>query len=220
VPKCGGISAREALRAAALASGVTADEIAAEGDMNSKPHPDQIRGKKLVAGHLTWDAHIEAGLEGAITFTILRDPLRRAISHYYYFFSRVVQGKTTLWDGLEFTAEQVAKINEWQHVPTINECPLDILEVFLKYERNAFVYFFSVPWCTPRDQMLKGAYERLNEFTAFGLMERMSDTVRVLNSISPYSVPIEMPFLNKGPNYEMPSSERLSVVEYWADRED
>lgn len=98
VPKCGGSSFGAALRFRFLASQATValdrGDPALRGDARilsdyaarrCELHAHVAAGKRLIAGHVQYDAALHAGAARHYAFvTLLRDPVERFVSHYHY----------------------------------------------------------------------------------------------------------------------------------------
>ena len=103
IPKCGGTSFRQYINEAALASGIKANKIYVPGfnglsnDKNlpqlSESELDDIKGNKykILANHSKYGEEISLGLtfDKPFYFTILRDPVKRFISHYHFFYYKL-----------------------------------------------------------------------------------------------------------------------------------
>ena len=199
IPKCGGSSIRHAIRLSAEKSGVKSEQIL---DGWFQPTVDQIKGKRVVSSHITWSEYLEAEFVDAVTFTMLRDPVDRAISLYYYQAKRMLEGRPDAVKNWErrLSKEHLEDMNMWKSVPSMDDCPAHIMDSFIGSLSNMFVYHLSVDWVWPHKDTVKPACERLREFTGVGILEKMPETQRLVNKIAPFNAPVEIGHANRSNN--------------------
>jgi hypothetical protein len=97
----------------------------------------------------------------------------------------------------------------------MEECDGEIMNAFLRYFENSFIFFLGVPWIGPYEMVLDLAEDRLRVMSGFGILERMDESLEVLNSISPFGVDIDIPHLNQTVGFEKPGPEMRQCIEGW-----
>jgi hypothetical protein len=210
VPKCGGTSIRHGIRQIALSDGVLPSEILDAYDWRGNyPEASVLKGKKVVACHVRWGVHLEAGLNDAITFTVLREPTERVISNYYYAMKTIRNRRTILkYYRTIMSEEAINTIFNWKEVPSMDDCDEVVLAPFLENSANTFIYNLGVKWLFPHEKTVEAACLRLqNDFDGFGILEDMETTKTVFDSISPFSSGISIGHSNKSVNKRKASQE-------------
>lgn len=147
-------------------------------------------------------------------FTILREPISRTISQYFYWKSRAeekAQGNSFHFDeGEEYFSANIT-FQEWlEHFKSKSNSPW-------KANNNPVTYQMSHYWTPPRFAMERALVEdrrrridyndlitaksNLDSFAAVGIAERMSETIHLLDYTFGWTIPEEVPKLNRRGHY-------------------
>ena len=155
---------------------------------------EQIRSCRFVAGHVD-ASFIDRLSPRPVVLTMLRDPIARAISHYYYF-------RTYPLDELPPDRRlQFSQVCESHSL-------LDYMERFPQeaamYLSNVQTRFLgqidSLDIQTHGREFLEHAQRNLERFEFLGLLERFQDSVRLLSYALEWPRLKEPPHINKTPN--------------------
>jgi hypothetical protein len=213
IPKTGGISIRSAIRKAALKNGVSKNLIYDEMTPASYyPEPKQLSGMQIVCQHIRWGAHIDAGYPDARTFTVLRDPVDRTVSHYYFGFNGWLRGQMIPWRNQVFSREQIEVIKGWKKTPPINDCPEDIRTSFIESSCDGMAWHLTDYYRWPDEDHIQYVCDTLKSMDGFGLLCDMKTTQKVLGEVLGFKVAIGHE--NKGSKYGEPTQEiRQQIVD-------
>lgn len=197
IPKCGGTSFRQYINEAALASNIKPDNIYIPGfnnlgndknlpQLNDKELKD-LQGKKIkiLANHCKYGENKGMGIEPAkpFHFTILRDPVKRFISHYHFFYYTLGYNDCK-GIGLD-------KLSEKKFISLLDK----LGNIQIGYLSN--IKFKKV---VGLENMLKIAkYNIQYEFDSFGIVEDMKTTIKQLDETMPdwLNLSGNFPILNK-----------------------
>lgn len=183
IPKCGGTSFRKYINDAAIDSGLKLDNIYIPGFNeldNDKNIPQldeneiktlQKKELKILANHCKYGEDTAMGikLESPFNFTILRDPVKRFISHYHFFYYTLGYN--------DCKGVSLDKLNDKK------------LEVLLDKLGNIQVGYISnikFKKVVGLENMLKICKYNIHyEFDAFGVVEDMKTTLHFLKKQCP-----------------------------------
>lgn len=209
IPKCGGTSFRKFINDSALKSEINEREIyipGFNGLENNKNIPElnaeelrelQKRHLKVIANHAKFNVHEEfnLGVRNPFYFTILRDPIKRFISHYNFFYYKLgydnCKGKSL--DDLE-----PEKRDRIVH---------HLANVQVKYLSN--IKHIRI---VGLDNMLRLAKSNLLlEYNCFGTIENMDETLDKLRWTKPdwLNIKSNFPKLNKSNSHKVKLSDEV-----------
>lgn len=199
IPKCAGTSFREYLNRAAMNSGLSNENVYIPGFNNvpnnknirtlSDPELDNLRKReiKVWAGHQKHNMISQLGLtnyKNPFCFTILRNPIDRFVSHYNYFNYH-----------LGYNDCKGVHLNDLDH---------EKLNFILKRLGDLQVMYLSnvkMIKAIGLDNILKVAkYNLLYEHHAFGILERMDESIKVFRLKKPKWLTFNMEFPRKNAN--------------------
>lgn len=200
IPKCGGTSFRHFINESALASGTNINELYIPG-CNNLPYNKNIgqlnqneiiklrKTKiKILANHSKYQEHkqLDLNINNPFYFTILRDPIKRFISHYNFFY-------------------YTNGIDNLKNIP-LNELDSNALEKLVGKLKNLQIkYLTNVKYvrAVGDENMFKIAwYNLMRIYSGFGVLEDMPMTIELLMDYSPSWISFKrnMPFLNQSNN--------------------
>jgi len=213
IPKCGGTSFRKLVNDAALESGISKNEIYIPGfnDLGNDKNIDQLnevekeafkkRKYKVIAAHSKFNLHAEyeLGLQNPFYYTILRDPVKRFISHYHFFYF------TLGYNNLKGV-----------HLNDLSVEKLIFLIRKLANIQTAYLANFKYKKVIGATNLLKLAkYNLQYEYKDFGILHDINSSIESLNSKKPkwLSKMNELPLLNSsGSNKVKCKNEILELI--------
>jgi len=200
IPKCGGSSFRSFIYEMALGSNIPKEALYIPGyggvvggkDLQTLTEEDRnaIWGRnplKVLADHCKYQENhpFISKMPQPFYYTLLREPITRFISHYYYFYHKLGQ------DG-------------YQGVPLEALSPRE-LEAILVKQRNVQCRYLSgvkKPDKLGWDHALASAKQNLDQtFAAFGILEQIEKSIELLNQQLPgwLTPKNDFPMLKKNP---------------------
>ncbi len=202
IPKCAGSSFRKYLCDSAINSGIEPPSIYIPeclGIPNTKnlsqlKEPELIKLQenniKILGDHSLFNAHITYNLniDRPFYYTILRDPIKRFISHYNYFYFERGYGNL-----------KGVKINDLKD-EQLNQLFKSMGNTMVDYVAN------RNPKTEPvvnESITLRAIYNLEQHFGSFGILEQMDESIQLLSRYSPPWIKFELdkfPFLNKQKN--------------------
>lgn len=216
IPKCGGTSFRQLINESALSSGVNESQIYVPGfnGLDNDKNLDQLSDKekekfksseyKVIAAHSKYNLHkdIPFGSKDPLYFTILRDPIKRFISHYHFFYYKLG------YDDLKGVQ--------------IGELKMDKLIFLLKRLSNIqtnYLANFKFKKVLGEENLLKLAkYNLQHEYASFGILPELNESLIELKTISPSWLTLrgEMKSLNtsNSSKHEVPKKIEELIIEY------
>lgn len=147
---------------------------------------------KLVGGHMCYGVHDLVSNPGTY-FTILRDPVKRIVSYYYYVRSQ----PNSDWYQMAMNMN-LAEFVEKSQVPEVNNGQLRRL-----YGVEGFNVEFGA--CKP-DMLTIVKQQILKHFSVVGLTERFYETIVLLSDVYSWRL---LPFLNKNVSRSKPKSRSI-----------
>lgn len=183
IPKCGGTSFRKLINDSAIASGIPVDKLYVPGfnELSTNKNIDQLNAKekeefrgsdyKVIAAHSKYNLHkdYELKTENPFYYTILRDPVKRFISHYHFFYY------TLGYDNLKGVS-----------IGELEEEKLLYLVKRLANVQTTYLANFKFKKVLGEENMLKLAkYNLQYEYGAFGLIENMEESMLRVEKILP-----------------------------------
>jgi len=213
IPKCGGTSFRKFINDSALKSEVSDREIYIPGFNglgNNKNIPElnteelrQLQKKylRVIANHAKFNVHEEYNLnvKNPFYFTILRDPVKRFISHYNFFYYQLgydnCKGKTL--DDLD--------VENRKRIVT-----------HLSNMQVQFIANVKHPRIVGEKNILRLAKSNLLlEYDCYGYIEEMDKSLEKLKLLAPHWLKIEasFPSLNKSGSHKIQlSTDTLDMI--------
>lgn len=213
IPKCGGTSFRKFINDSALKSGINEREIYIPGFHkvdNNKNIPElsadelrdlQKRAVKVIANHAKFNVHEEfnLGVRNPFYFTILRDPIKRFISHYNFFYYQLgydnCKGKT------------------------LDDLDQENRERIVNHLSNMQVQFIANvkhPRIVGEANILRLAKSNLLlEYDCYGYIEEMEKSLEKLKQLAPEWLKFDssFPSLNKSGSHKVQlSTETLDLI--------
>lgn len=209
IPKCGGTSFRKYLNDAAIETDIKLSEIYIPG-FNNLPNDKNIpqldedeiktlqsQKLKILANHCKFGEDNAMGIKplSPFNFTILRDPVKRFISHYHFFYYTLGYNKCKgvsldkLDDEkLEFLLEKLSNV-QVGYISNIKLIKIVGLENMLKISKYNIQY----------------------EFDAFGIVENMDSTINYLKKKCPQWLKLSgtFPTLNTSNSKKVKLSDRI-----------
>ena len=198
IPKCGGTSFREYVWQCAEASGLTSDDVyipGINGIRNNKNIPELSKEElsvfrsmnpRVIACHCKFDVatDYELNLDNIFYYTILRDPIKRFISHYNFFYFHL-------------------GYNNCKGV-RLNDLPEETLDFLVKSLANIQVSFLSNvkhPKVVGFETMCKVAkYNLQHEYASYGILEQMKASKKLLKEtcdLIDFDLDLEFPRKNE-----------------------
>jgi len=216
IPKCGGTSFRNYLNNNSIISGVKQKSIYIPGcnGLNYNKNLNQLNEKelndlqesedlKILANHTKYQeetTQYELELPDPFYYTILRDPIKRFISHYQFFYFN----------------------NGYDNCKGIhlNDLPSKKLDAILEKLGNLQMHYISnvkLLKLIGLDNTLKIAkYNLQHEFRVFGILEQMEKSIKVLQDNSPQwlNFKSDFPLLNNSqPNEVLIKKKIINKIE-------
>ncbi|CAH1792676.1 unnamed protein product [Owenia fusiformis] len=248
-PKCGSTTMIAVMRAACKYSGkynVTYIEpVPRKKDLKTLSKKKKYvsthfiqESPKIVIGHFAFFDFIELGYKQPLFIDIVRDPVERWISKYYYFLSSppyIKLWKLTERDRTQ-TFEECFQIwkkktgcvgkNTKQTAACLKKQPYNGCKGFKEYH-SFYASWFSGKYIQPSQISYEKAKANIERFYAFvGLTEHFNETVRAMEKVLPrftdelsraYNNRTMEHVRNKSPNKKRPSNETIAVMkEYQA----
>ena len=212
IPKCGGTSFRNLINDSALKAGLDMEDLYIPGfnGLDNNKNIDQLSDKekavfkgssyKVVAAHSKYNLHRNYELENQSPFyyTILRDPVKRFVSHYHFFYYKL--GYDDL-RGVE--------------IGDLKEDKLLFLLKRLSNIQTGYLANFKFKKVLGEDNLLKLAkYNLQYEYEDFGLVEEMEESISRLKEIMPTWLPISgsLPTLNTSNSSKHSLSDKISEM--------
>lgn len=196
IPKCGGTSFRQLINDSAIASGISVDKLYIPGfnGMANNKNIGQLKGAereefksgnyKIIAAHSKFNLHkeYELKLKSPFYYTILRDPIKRFVSHYHFFYYKLG------YDNLKGVA-----------IKELSDEKLIFLVKRLSNIQTDYLASFKFKKVLGEENMLKLAkYNLQYEYADFGIIDNMKKSIERLRLIQPNWLHIEgnLPNLN------------------------
>ncbi|MEM1369553.1 MAG: sulfotransferase family 2 domain-containing protein [Cyanobacteria bacterium P01_H01_bin.15] len=161
-------------------------------------NPGQFKNS-IIGTHFNYGLHLGnfrhlLGLEKYAYVTILRDPVERAISFYYY----ILRERPAEYEHPLFKKAKECGLKEFYEWGVQN--------IQVKHLCNP--NFFSNPSLATKVEQAK--YNLEHKFAYFGISEYFSDSVRLLNHVFGWNYPLsDLPTKNK--NAQRPEQENISA---------
>lgn len=133
--------------------------------------PSELAGKKLIIGHFSF-CHVKKLPRERFLFSIVRDPIDRVISNYWYL--RSYQGALT-----DTNSEMVRLAKSYPFDDFIRLPDLQVRQVV----ENHQCLFFAGDWRSENrssDHLIRMAIEHLDHFDLIGLHEEYDDSLQLL----------------------------------------
>jgi len=214
IPKCGGTSFRALIYESALQSGINKSllYIPGFGDLPNDKNFDQLNDDeknelsqkklKIIANHCKFDDHLHFNLklEKPFYFTILRDPIKRFISHYNFFYKKLGYNKC-----------KGVNLNE------LKEETLDFLLAKLANIQTNFIANVSKPKAVGDENIFKIAvYNILYNYGFVGILEEQEHLLKTLNKLAPEWLYVDgnMSTLNKNKDESKINKEILDKIAF------
>lgn len=216
IPKCGGTSIRNYVSENAIASGIPESAIYIPGvgklnhDKNipqlSKEEIGQFRNKKtkILADHSYFNVHLrhKLNLPKPFYFTFLREPLARFISHYNFFYFKNGFDKLK---GISINEISLEKLDS-----LLND---DLCNIMTRYIAN--IKKEEMPMSDK--VLLQAIYNLEHHFACFGYLERLKDSLQILEHSSPKWIEFSKPLLVKNKNNQntkslYPDKQRVELI--------
>jgi len=212
IPKCGGTSFRELVYNSALQSGINANQVYVPGfgELKNDKNFDQLnedekvalskKSYKIIANHCKFEDHIHYNIktESPFYFTILRDPIKRFISHYNFFYKK-----------LGYNNCKGVSLNE------LKEETLDFLSDKLANIQINYIANVKMPKAVGDDNMLKIAiYNSIYNYGYIELLENQERMFKNLNKLIPEWLFIDnkLQYLNKNKDEETINSDVINKI--------
>lgn len=206
IPKCGGTSFREFLNDSSEKSSIpiTSRYIPGFNSIENEKNIPQLNEEelsqlrqlplKMVACHSKFDVHNVyklSNVKNPFYYTILREPLSRFISHYFFFY-------------FKHNNADCKDIH-------LNDLPKDKLVQIVENLAN-----IQTRWiCNDDSATAEQAIDKLNHtYGSFGLLEYFKESIEILLAYKPSWLTIldEMPFSNSNKSYDISQIEP-SIIE-------
>lgn len=202
-----------------LAKHFTADEIVSAGDWTTllELDPKQLSGAKLVQGHFYGSLEQVAGKQFN-TFTILRDPIERALSHYghilkvqnHYLHPRAVElGSLDAY--MEDLTAQKTISNFQSRMLAIDTDVQDFYKKLSKEDRQRWQleqHVETTDFESSNDKIYAHAQAKLKSFFFVGITERFSATLALLCKELRWKYPVNI--ADQNVNRDRPLQSQLS----------
>jgi len=214
IPKCAGSSFRQLIFKSAITSGVKKDHIYIPETLGipNNANLNQLKNKQLevlkrreltiLADHSKFNIHkrLKLNMEAPFYYTLIREPVKRFISHYNYFYFDKGYGNL-----------------KGVHLNDLNE---ERLIAVLKSLSNITVDYISnryekIEPIVTKTTLLRAAYNLENHFASFGIVEKMKPSLYLLNKYSPEWITIktEIPMKNTTKvKLDSPRDEILNLI--------
>ena len=215
IPKCGGTSFRALLNESALNMGIMPNEIYIPGsngigedknlDQMSIREKAVLRRKKtrVFASHCRFDVHIKHKLpfKNPFFFTILRDPLKRFLSHYNFFYKKLGYMECKGVELNELSEEKLDFLLE------------DLSNIHCKYLANYRARdIYIVRW---ENVFRVAKYNLQYEYGAYGVLEMMDEMIPHINLLMPDWLKLEarLPTLNTQKKKAKKAEVRTDIID-------
>jgi len=183
IPKCGGSSFRKYIYDTAINSNITSQEvhIPGEGNLaNTKNIPNltkhelsklQNKSTKIIADHSKFNVHREYEIKKIskpFYFTMLRDPVERFISHYYFFYFKLGYNNLKNVHLNDLSKEQLEKLsNTLENIQVNFICNNKIKRPITHLDCNRAMGILA------------------NRYHCFGILEQTETSIQLLQKMKP-----------------------------------
>jgi len=190
IPKCAGSSFRQLIFQSAISSGIKEDliyipeilGIPNNANLNQLKQKDleslKLTELTILADHSKFNVHrrLKLNMTAPFYYTLIREPVKRFISHYNYFYYDKGYGNLK---GIH-----------------LNELKEDRLVGVLKSLSNITVDYISnrfekIEPVMTQNTLKRAVYNLENHFACFGIVEKMEPSLHLLNQYSPEWITIK-----------------------------